>query len=104
MKYENQTLSGEQVLDGNTFNNVHFENAFVTYGGLPTALSGVTFANVTLGFHSNAQATLKVLQYIRAHTKDGVQAVERLVDGTAEVGDGPTESEIAGLRPLLTSG
>ena len=62
-EFKNQTLSGEITLDGNTFLNIDFNDAVLTYdGGPPPSFSNCRFNTARFTFRESASNTLMFLR------------------------------------------
>jgi hypothetical protein len=62
-EFADQTLSGEVALDGNTFTNVDFANAILTYdGGVPPSFANCRFNTARFTFRDSASNTLMFLR------------------------------------------
>lgn len=62
-EYKDQTLSGVIALDSNSFDNIDFKDAELTYdGGRPPAFNNCRFDNARFTFRESAGNTLMFLR------------------------------------------
>lgn len=62
-EYKDQTLSGVVALDSNSFDNIDFNEAELTYdGGKPPAFNNCRFNNARFTFRESAGNTLMFLR------------------------------------------
>lgn len=62
-EYKDQTLSGVVALDSNSFDNIDFKDAGLTYdGGRPPAFNNCRFDNARFTFRKSAGNTLLFLR------------------------------------------
>ena len=61
--FKDQTLSGDVVLDGNTFRNIQFKDAVLNYeGGQPPRFENCAFDTTSFTFREAAGNTLQFLR------------------------------------------
>ena len=61
--FKDQTLTGDIALDGNTFANIQFKNAVLSYaGGVPPRFDNCAFDNSSFSFRDAAASTLQFLR------------------------------------------
>jgi hypothetical protein len=75
IRYADQTLTGQILLDGCTFERCRFEGAVLIYrGGTPPVIAGCAFDRVNFQFQDAAGRTLALLQAMSAPSS-GLSAI-----------------------------
>ena len=75
LRYADQTMTGQVLLDGCTFERCRFDRAVLIYrGGTPPVIAGCVFDGVTFQFQDAAARTLALLQAMSAPSS-GLSAI-----------------------------
>ena len=82
MRFENKTLTGEVILDGNIFINCTLHNATIIYTGKKFAFEGLRITGTSrFSLKGSAALTMDFLTLL-AHSQP--EAVQELFDHTAD--------------------